>query len=135
MHEGAQEASLTARTRARRRLRRVAILLNLLLFAVGLYFEAHPRDRSDRWSAAGVAAVAILNSAALSVPARSGSAGGFVLRLRRIAFFANTLLLTSAVVIVSLSSLRDYRHALLHGALLVVPPLATLVALRRYPQG
>jgi hypothetical protein len=135
MHDGTADAGLTARTRTRRWLRRVAILLNLGLFFVGLYFEAHPRDRSDRWSAAGVAAVAILNSAALSVPARRGSAAGFVLRLRRIALLANTLLLTIAVVIVSLSALRDYRHALLHAALLVVPPLVTLVALRRLPQG
>ena len=59
--------ALTARTRARRRLRLVAVLLNVALFGAGLYFQAHPRDRHDLWSAGGVAAVAIVNSAALSV--------------------------------------------------------------------
>jgi len=36
-----------------------------------LYFQAHPRDRHDLWSAGGVAAVALVNSAALSVPTRA----------------------------------------------------------------
>ena len=76
MHRGADETlgreaeRVSPRTRARRLLRGTAVLANLALFAAGLYFEAHPRDRSDRWSAAAVAAVAVLNSAALSVPAR-----------------------------------------------------------------
>ena len=56
-------------------------------------------------------------------------------RLRRIALFANTLLLTAAVVIVLLSALRDWRHAVLHGLALGIPPLLTFAALRRYPHG
>ena len=56
---------ITARTRARRRLRFVAVLLNVFLFGCGLYFQTHPRDRHDLWSAGGVVAVAIVNSAAL----------------------------------------------------------------------
>ena len=59
----------TARTLARRRLRLLAVLLNVVLFATGLYFQAHPRDRNDLWSAGGVAAVAIVNSASLTDPA------------------------------------------------------------------
>ncbi|HXK08442.1 MAG TPA: hypothetical protein VMT70_02230 [Vicinamibacteria bacterium] len=125
----------TARTRARRQLRLLAVLLNLVLFAAGLYFQAHPRDRADLWSAGGVAAVAIVNSASLTVPRRGAVSEHFVLRLRRIALFANTLLLATAAVIVFLSALRDWRHAVLHGVALAVPPLLTVVALRRYPQG
>jgi hypothetical protein len=127
--------ALTSRTRARRRLRMLAVLLNFALFGAGLYFQAHPRDRHDLWSAGGVAGVALVNSAALSVPTRGRVGGRFVMRLRRIALFANTLLLAVAVVIMCLSALRDWRHAVLHGVTLVVPPLLTIVALRRYPHG
>jgi hypothetical protein len=127
--------ALTARTRARRRLRLLAVLLNFALFGAGLYFQAHPRDRHDLWSAGGVAAVAIVNSAALTVSRRGPIGGSFVRRLQRIALFANTLLLATAIVIVALSALRDWRHAVIHGLALGVPPLLTIVALRRYPQG
>ena len=130
-----QEPALTARTRARRRLRLVAVLVNVALFGAGLYFQAHPRDRHDLWSAGGVAAVAIVNSAALSVPVNGRAGRSLVLRLRRIALLANTLLLATAVVIVVLSALRDWRHAVLHGLALGVPPLLTFAALRRYPHG
>ena len=125
----------TARTLARRRLRLLAVLLNFALFATGLYFQARPRDRHDLWSAGGVAAVAIVNSASLTIPRRVQVSERFVLRLRRIALLANTLLLATAVVIVFLSALRDWRHAILHGVALAVPPLLTIVALRRYPHG
>jgi hypothetical protein len=126
---------LTSRTRARRRLRLLAVLLNLVLLGAGLYFQGHPRDRHDLWSAGGVAAVAIVNSAALTVSRRGPIGGSFVRRLQRIALFANTLLLAVAIVIVALSALRDWRHAVLHGVALGVPPLLTIAALRRYPQG
>lgn len=126
--------SPTARTLARRRLRFLAVLLNVVLFATGLYFQAHPRDRHDLWSAGGVAAVAIVNTASLTV-SRRAVGEHFVLRLRRIALLANTLLLATAVVIVFLSALRDWHHAVLHGVALVVPPLLTVTALRRYPHG
>jgi hypothetical protein len=56
-------------------------------------------------------------------------------RLRRIALLANTILLGVAAVIVFLAAMRDLRQALLHGALLLVPPLVTVVALRRCPPG
>jgi hypothetical protein len=134
VNEGAAPR-LTPRTRARRRLRLLAVLLNVALFAAGLYFQAHPRDRHDLWSAGGVSAVALVNSAALSVPTRNRAGARFVLRLRRIALLANTLLLVTAAVIVGLSALRDWHHAVLHGVTLVVPPLLTSVALRRYPHG
>ena len=111
------------------------MLLNVGLFGAGLYFQAHPRDRHDLWSAGGVAAVAIVNSAALTVPTRGRLGGHFVARLRRIALLANALLLTPAVVIVGLSALRDWRHAVLHGVALAAPPLLTIIALRRYPHG
>jgi hypothetical protein len=129
------EAPPTARTRARRWLRLLAVLLNVALFGAGLYFQAHPRDRHDLWSAGGVAAVAIVNSAALSVPTRDRAGARFVVRLRRIALIVNTLLLVTAAVIVAMSALRDWRHAVLHGVALGVPPLLTMLALRRYPQG
>jgi hypothetical protein len=125
----------TARTWARRRLRLLAVLLNVALFGAGLYFQAHPRDRHDVWSAGGVAAVGIVNSAALTVPRKGRIGESFVVRLRRIALLANTLLLATAVVIVVLSALRDWRHAVVHGLALGVPPLLTFVALRRYPHG
>ena len=131
----AEAPALTPRTRARRRLRMLAVLLNVVLFGAGLYFQAHPRDRHDLWSAGGVAAVALVNSAALSVPTRGRAGARFVLRLRRIARIANTLLLAIAAVIVVLSALRDWRPAVLHAVTLVVPPLLTIVALRRYPHG
>jgi hypothetical protein len=125
----------TTRTRARRRLRLLAVLLNVVLFGAGLYFQAHPRDRADLWSASAVAAVAIVNSTALSVPTRGRAGARLVLRLRRIALLANTLLLLTAAVIVFLASLRDWRHALVQGVAFGVPPLLTIVALRRYPPG
>jgi hypothetical protein len=112
----------------------VAVALNALLFAVGIYFELHPHDRHDVWSAAGVAAVALLNSGALTLPPAAPVSARFVLRLRRIALIANTLLLLTAVAIVTLEALLDGRHAALHGAALVVPPLLTIAALRRLPQ-
>ena len=49
--------------------------------------------------------------------------------------FANTILLAVAALIVALSALRDWQYAALHGAMLFVPPLLTLLALRRYPHG
>jgi hypothetical protein len=131
----AEIPALTGRTRARRRLRLVAVLLNVGLFGAGLYFQAHPRDRHDLWSAGGVAAVAIVNSVALSVPTRDRAGAQFVARLRRIALLANTMMLATAGVIVLLSALRDWRHALLHGVALGVPPLLTILALRRFPPG
>jgi hypothetical protein len=141
MHRGPDETfgreaeRVSPRTRARRLLRGSAMLANLALFAAGLYFEAHPRDRSDRWSAAAVAAVAVLNSAALSVPARGQRGERLVRRLRRVALILNTLLLVSATLIVGLATQRGPRYAALHGVLLLVPPLVTILALRRYPQG
>jgi hypothetical protein len=132
---GRETERLSPRTRARRLLRGAAVLANLALFAAGLSFEAHPRDRSDRWSAAAVAAVAVLNSAALSVPARSRPAESLVRRLRRVALILNTLLLVSATLIVAIATQRGLRYAAFHAALLLVPPLVTILALRRYPQG
>lgn len=126
---------LSARTRARRVLRGSAVVANLALFGAGLYFEVHARDRSDRWSAAAVAAVAVLNSTALSVPTRGRRGEGPLLRLRRVALILNTLLLATAFVIVVLASERGPRYAAFHGALLLAPPLVTVLALRRYPQG
>ena len=82
-----------------------------------------------------MAVVALVNSAALTVSRRGRVGGSFVVRLRRIALFANTLLLAAAFVIVALSAFRDWRHAVLHGVMLLFPPLLTIVALRRYPHG
>lgn len=97
---------------------------------MGAYFEVHPRDREDAWSAAGVAAVAVLNSAALTVPASGSEASRrSILRLRRIARIANALLLLIGVTIVAFEILNDWSHALLHGAALVLPPFFTLLAL------
>ena len=126
--------SVTRRTRARRGIRLLAVLMNVVLFAAGLYFQAHARDKRDLWTAGGVAGVAVLNSAALTV-SREGPVSRLVDRLRRIALFANTILLAVAAVIVALSALRDWQYALLHGTMLFVPPLMTLLALRRYPHG
>jgi hypothetical protein len=125
---------VTARTRARRGLRLLAVLMNFVLFGAGLYFQAHPRDKRDLWTAGGVAGVAVLNSAALTVSPRGGTSR-LVDRLRRIALFANTILLAVAAVIVAFATLRDWQYALLHGTMLFVPPLLTLLALRRYPHG
>jgi hypothetical protein len=108
---------------------------NVVLFGTGLYFQAHPVDRHDLWSAGAVATVAIVNSASLTFPRRGPASEHFVLRLRRIALFANTLLVAVAVVIVAVSALRDWQHAALHGGALLVPPLLTVAALRGYPHG
>jgi hypothetical protein len=112
----------------------VAVLLNIVLFGVGVYFEVHPQDSHDRWSAAGVAAVALLNSAGLTVPPSRAAGARFVSRLRRIAFLANSLLLLVAVVIVGLEALIDAQLATLHGIALGLPPLLTIAALRRPPR-
>jgi peptidoglycan/LPS O-acetylase OafA/YrhL len=110
-------------------LKTIALLLNLGLFAMGLYFELHPRDREDAWSAAGVAAVALLNSAALTVEAGAGEASRRIYRLRRVATIANALILLVAAAIVAFEAVNDSSHALVHGAALVLPPLFTLLAL------
>ncbi len=107
------------------------MLLNAVLFVMGVYFELHPRDRHDLWSAAAVAGVAVLNSAALTLPPGGALGPRFVPRLRRIATIANTLLLVVAVVIVAFETYLDWEHAALHGVALLVPPLLTIVALRR----
>ena len=138
MHRGANRNVTTAARplgdgRARRQLRAAAVLLNLALFAVGLYFQAHPRDRHDVWAAGGVAAAAILSSAALTLPVRPGFTARLVPRLRRIALFVNALLLTAAAAIAVVTAFRDARDALQHGAALVVPPLVTVAALRQLP--
>jgi hypothetical protein len=104
-------------------------MLNLALFSVGLFFEIHPRDRHDRWSAAGVAAVAVLNSAALSLPPLRGLAGRLVQRVRRIALFANVLLVLFAVLAVGVVGAADPEMAAGHALGLVLPPLVTLGAL------
>jgi len=118
------------RLRPRRPLRALALLFNLLLFGIGLYFEVHPRDREDAWSAGGVAAVAVLNSSALTMPyAGGGQTRRFVARLRRIAVIANVLLLVVATVIVVFEVMNDWSHALVHGTALVLPPFFTLLAL------
>ena len=127
--------SLSARTRARRGLRLVAVALNVVLFGTGLYFQAHPHDRRDQWTAGGVAGVALVNTAALTIPRGGPEGARRVGRLRRIALYANTILLAVAAVIVVLSASRDLRMAVLHGVMLLVPPLLTVVALRRYPHG
>jgi hypothetical protein len=130
---GAERVS--ARARTRRLMRALAGVSNLALFAVGLYFEAHPRDRSDRWSAAAVAAVAVLNSAALSLDASGRPGERFVRRLRRMVLLLNGLLLLSALVVVALAAQRGPLYAGFHAVALLVPPLVTMLALRRFPQG
>ena len=117
----------------RQPLRLAALLLNAGLFVVGLYFETHPRDRHDVWSAGGVAAVALVNSAALTLGRAQAERRPLWRRLRRIAFIANALLVGAAVVIVGLEALRDRRHALIYGVVLLLPPLLTIAALRREP--
>jgi hypothetical protein len=110
------------------------VLLNVVLFVAGVYFQAHPRDRRDLWAAGGVAGVAVLNAAALTIPRRGPAGARRVDRVRRIALFANTILLAVAAIVV-VSVLRDVRQAVLHASMLLVPPLLTVVALRRYPHG
>lgn len=113
-----------------RPLKWVALLLNLGLFGMGVYFELHPRDREDAWSAAGVAAVAVLNSAALTLRASGPTAMLHSMRrLRRIARIANVLLFGVALAIVAFEMLNHSGHALL-GAALLLPPFFTLLALR-----
>jgi hypothetical protein len=99
-----------------------------------VYFEVHPRDRHDRWSAAGVAAIAVLNSAALSVPSGRALSSRVLQRVRRIALIANSLLLVAAALFVSLEALRNWEHALAHGVALLLPPIATLLALQQLGQ-
>jgi uncharacterized membrane protein YbhN (UPF0104 family) len=110
-----------------------AVALNAVLFGVGLYFEARPRDRHDVWSAAGVAAVAVLNSAALTVGASGRVGRRLRLRLRRIAFIANALLSAAALFFLWVEALHDGWQGVLHGLVLVVPPLLTIAALDREP--
>jgi hypothetical protein len=111
-------------------LRWTAVLLNVLMFAIGVYFEIHPQDRHDVWSAGAVAGAAVLNSAMLTV---RGSAGGrhVLRRLRRITLIVNGLLLGTALLIAVLETLVDPSHAVGLGAALVLPPLVTIAALRR----
>lgn len=109
----------------------VAVLLNAALCAVGVYFELHPRDRNDTWSAAGVATVALLNSAALTVPPSRAVGVRLLGRLRRIVFLASSLLLLLAVLIAGVEATADWRRAAVYAAVLGLPPLLTISALRR----
>jgi len=107
-----------------------AVLLNAFLLGVGIYFQLHPRDRRDVWSAGGVAAVAILNTAALVVGWRDPSRR-VAARLRRIALLANSVLAATGVVFAVVEALRELGHGAIHGVSLVAPPLVTMLALRR----
>jgi hypothetical protein len=123
------------RLRPRRPLKAVALLLNLGLFAMGVFFELHPRDREDAWSAGGVAAVAVLNSAALTVPvAGSESSRHTIWRLRRVAGIANLLLLLVAAGILAFELLDDGQQGLVLAAALALP-FFTLLALREQQRG
>jgi hypothetical protein len=115
-------------------LRLLAVTVNAALFLAGLYFEAHARNRQEVWSAAAVAGVAVLNSAALTIGAGRGRARPFRLRLRRIAVIANTMLAAAALLIAVLEALRDPGQALVYGLGLAVPPLLTLGALPPEPE-
>jgi len=129
---GVSETAIETRpTRGGTGLRFAAVLLNAVLFVVGMYFELHPRDRHDLWSAAAVAGVAVVNSAALTVQPGPSVGPRFVPRLRRIATIANSLLLVVGVVIVAFETWLDWHHAALHGVALLAPPLLTIAALRR----
>jgi hypothetical protein len=118
----------------RRGLLGLAVLLNLVLFAIGVYFEVHPQDRHDRWSAAGVASIGVLNSAALSVPPGRALSSRFLFRLRRIALIANSLLLVMAALFVALQALRHWDYVATHAAALLLPPVVTLLALPHAPR-
>jgi O-antigen/teichoic acid export membrane protein len=120
------------RLRTARRLKSLAVAVNVVLFAVGLYFEVYPRDRHDVWSAAGVAAVAIVNSAALTIGTGGRRRNRFRVRLRRIGLIANTFLVATGLLLAGVEVLGDSGHALI-GLALVVPPLITIAALRREP--
>jgi hypothetical protein len=111
-----------------RRLAGLALLLNGLLLVAGLYFEVHPRDRGDVWSAGGIVAIAVLNAAALAVARREGPTARFRARLRRIALLANGLLVAFALLLAVAESLRS-GSAGLPTLVLVAPPLVTLLAL------
>ncbi len=112
----------------RGRHRAAAVSLNAMLFLFGVYSEAHPRDRRDLWSAAAIAGVAVINSAALTVPA-IGVVARFVMRLRRIAVWVNGLLIPLALGVVTVEGLHDWKQIALHVAALLVLPIVTLTAL------
>jgi hypothetical protein len=118
-------------SRPRSGLKTAAVLLNVVLFGIGIYFELHPRDRHDLWSAAAVAGVAVVNSGALTLVPGHYVSARLIPRLRRIATIANSLLLLVALVVVGFEAYLDWEHATLHGVALVVPPLLTITALRR----
>jgi 4-amino-4-deoxy-L-arabinose transferase-like glycosyltransferase len=113
----------------------LAVALNVALFAVGLYFEVHPRDRHDVWSAAGVGAVAVLNSAALTMGARGRAGRGLRRRLRRIVLIANGLLAATGLFLLWVEAVHDGWRGVARGLVLVVPPILTIAALEREPPG
>jgi hypothetical protein len=120
-----------------RRLYELALLTNGLLLVAGLYFEVWPQDRGDVWSAGGIVAIAVLNMAALTIARGRRRATRVPARLRRIALIANALLLAFGLLLAGAESLREWSRAGLHGLVLVVPPLVTILALRgeRSPSG
>ena len=113
-----------------RRLPGLALLLNGLLLVTGLYFEVHPRDRGDVWSAGGIAAIAVLNSAALWVTRRGDPTARVRARLRRIALIANGLLVAFGLLLALAESVRAGSRAGLPTLVLVAPPLVTILAMR-----
>jgi hypothetical protein len=129
---GVSETAVSIR-RARGALVALTVALNAALFAVGVYFELHPRDRNDTWSAPGVAMVGLLNSAALTVPPSRAAGARFLGRLRRIVFLANSLLLLLAALVAGVEALADWRRAAVYAVVLALPPLLTIAALRRSP--
>jgi hypothetical protein len=113
-----------------RRLFELALLLNGLLLLTGLYVELHPRDRGDVWSAGGIVAIAVLNSAALTIARGGDQRAGAPARLRRIALISNGVLAAAASLLAVAEGLREWNHADLTSLALVVPPLVTILALR-----
>jgi hypothetical protein len=81
---------------ARRWLTATATLANAVVLLLGLWLQSHPKQRSDEWAGAGMAATAVLNSAAIFV-SRDPSKLSIGRRVRRIALIVNAVLIVGAL--------------------------------------
>jgi hypothetical protein len=70
-----------------------ALLTNAGQFLLGATLEAKPSLRGDAWSGSALAAIAIINSAALLLAAQWRGHERLRGRVRRISLFANAMLL------------------------------------------
>jgi hypothetical protein len=116
--------------RGRRWLTVAAAIVNVAVLLSGLWLQSNPHFPADVWAGSGMAATAVLNSAALFV-CRDGSKLSIGRRVRRIALIVNAVLIVGALAfaVVSLDQGRVSGLEALASIGLLAPPAVTAGAI------